>query len=100
MFDGALDAVGIERDALKAGCWVRPSGGLVFGVVEAAPSLSEFREEGVFHGVGAGETPAAGGNVLGEGGFDDAGWGERFDDGLAVSLVGFVFAGKGGVSTA
>jgi len=50
--------------------------------------------------VGAGEAPAIGGDVLSEGGFDDAYWGESFDDGSAVALVGFVLAGKGGVGAA
>jgi hypothetical protein len=98
-FDGALDAVGVEGEALEAGGGVGPGGGLVFGVIIAAPRLCEFGEESVFHGAGAGETPAISGDVFGDGGLDDAGWSERFDDGLAVALVGFVFAREGGMRT-
>ena len=97
LFDGALDAIGLEGDALETFGGIDPGLGLRGDGGDVRLLGFNLGEEGVFHGVGTDEAPAVGGDILREVFFDGTDGGEGFAECAAVLGEGLLFAGEGGV---
>ncbi len=100
LFDGALNAGGVERDGFQALLGVEPGIGEERDGVKRIVRLSkhDFGEERILHIMGALQAPVISGDVDNQSPLGDADGGVGVDIAFDVFCDGFLFAGEGGVA--